>query len=781
MPPVIAVTLVFVCGIVAQKTLLLPLFFLLFAALLTLIASCLALNERRAFRPLILAAIFVSGMALLSFKQMPPSRFDISYRAGGHEAFLVGVVDDAPVKKDGFTRFILKAESVDRLKAPGKVLCFVSAEGSRALNYGDRVSVRGELSRFDKRKNPGLSTYWDRIEDQDVRAEMFSPNGPLFVFSHGNGNFFRSVCYWLDQRFNEVCSKLLPPPYSDLLGSIVLGSSASPPPDRMKDAYRRVGIIHLLVASGQQISILFGFVLAATRMFGVPKRSGATIASVMGVIFSVVAGAGPSIIRALIMSEMALAADLIGRGGDADSSLSLAALGLLIFDPRLLFDIGFQLSFAATFALLYLAPILEDTLFVKVPRFLSVIISVSVAPFLLTMPIIAYNFSQISIVSVIVNALVIFWIEVLVLTGFVAIIVGSLFGPIAFVFSGVLFMLLKVLNIIVFTFNGLPFASVYIRAPSFPLLLCYYVALAGAIIFMKNKQELKIGASKIIILLLFLSSVLVWNLAVASPAGLTGKLLKITMLDVGQGDSALIECPSGKIVLIDGGDGGAGKNVVVPFLQKKGINRIDMVVLTHPHDDHVGGLNSVLKSFKVDLVLDSAQAHTAPSYIKFLKAIESSKIKYKAGRAGETFDLGEGVKAFVLWPRDAFISGTNSDLNNNSIVLKLAYGKFSMLLPGDLGFDGEKALIKTGADLKSDVIKVGHHGSSTSTSKAFLEKVRPKVAVISVSATNRYGHPSRKSLDRLACFGARIFRTDKNGAVELVSNGSRYLVKPTVK
>jgi len=781
MTPIIWLTFSFALGIIVQKVCMMPLFLLLTIVLCVFILICLAFNDTRSFQWLMFCAVFLLGMLLLSLKQLPPSRCDISNHAFGRDVSVIGVIDGAPSINKGFYTFFLKAEAVDRQKTCGKVLCCVSAEGLSSLKYGDRVRIKGELSHFDKRKNPGLSTYFGRLEDQVVRAELFSPASPPEIISRGNGNFIRAACYWLTARFNEVCSKLLPPPYSDLLGSIVLGASASPPPDYMKDAYRRVGIIHLLVASGQQISILFGFILASARLLKFPKRSSAMIASSMGVIFSLVAGAGPSIIRALIMSETALLAELLGRESEPSSALSLSAFIILIFDPRLLFDIGFQLSFAATFSLLCVAPILEEALCGKVPGWIAAVLSVSVAPFLLTMPVILYNFSQLSVVSVFVNSLVIFWVEILVLIGFIALFAGFLFAPLCFVFSGPLFLLLKLLNFIVFTFNGLPFSSVYIVSPSFSVLLCYYVCLLMALYKMKKKQQIKVDAGRILVVAVFLLAAFAWHFASASPQELSGNILRVTVIDVGQGDSILIQAPSGKNVLIDGGVAFAGKGVVVPLLQKKGINKLDMVVLSHPHEDHVGGLPFVLNAFKVDMVLDSAQPHTASTYIKFLKMIKSLNIKYKAGRAGDSFDLGEGVKAYILWPKNTFITGTNSDLNNNSIVIRLVYGKFSILLPGDLGFEGEKGLMATGPYLKSDVLKAGHHGSSTSTSGEFLEKVKPRVAIISVSAANRYGHPSRRTLDRLSSFGVKVYRTDKNGAVEIDTDGVSYVVKPYVK
>jgi competence protein ComEC len=580
----------------------------------------------------------------------------------------------------------------------------------------------------------------------------------------------------ISKRLNGVCLRMLPHPYCDLLGSLVLGSSASPPPSDIKEAYRKVGLIHLLVASGQQISLLFGSVLAVTRMLNLSPRLAALFASVCGVVFSIIAGAGPSIVRAFIMSELTLIAPILGRDSDPLSSLSAGAFILLLFDPRMLFDIGFQLSFAATFALLFVAPLLEDGFLCALPKALKGVLAISIAPFLVTMPVIAYNFSQVSLVSVIANALVILWIELLVVIGFAALTLGSIFLPASLLFSGALFFLLKALNAIVFFFAALPFSSALIKQPTFPMILCYYIFIAGALVAMKNKASFKFDGQKALLLSLVISVLLVWHVALGSTPSLSGRLLTATFIDVGQGDAILIEAPSGKKVLIDGGEKYQGKYAVMPLLAKKGINKLDAVVLTHPHSDHVGGLLEVLKSVKVDLVIDSGQPHPSNLYVAFLKLVDEKKIKYKVARKGDKLDLSDGIVCCVLSPSTPLISSTQSDLNNNSVVLKVVYNKFSFLLAGDIGFAAEERLTGSGADLKSEVLKVGHHGSSTSSSSVFLKAVAPKLCVISVGAKNKHGHPGGKTVKRLGSVGAKIYRTDLCGTITITTNGSQYVV-----
>ena len=246
----------------------------------------------------------------------------------------------------------------------------------------------------------------------------------------------------------------------------------------------------------------------------------------------------------------------------------------------------------------------------------------------------------------------------------------------------------------------------------------------------------------------------------------------VYFFDVGQGDSSLVMFGN-TTILIDAGEVDMGDRVVAD-LRRLNVTKIDLLVASHPHSDHIGGMQKVLDTFPVGQVLDSGMPHPSPLYEHFLQSVDQKHIPYRIAAQGQTIDLDPALRILVLSPPEKHFG---DDLNTNSIVLRISYGTFDVLFTGDAGGEAEDAMEKSGYPLDAEVLKVGHHGSMYSTAKTFLDRVHPDIAVISVGSDNPYGHPHRQTLETLAAGGVKIYRTDRDGTVRVQSDGITYSVK----
>ncbi len=253
--------------------------------------------------------------------------------------------------------------------------------------------------------------------------------------------------------------------------------------------------------------------------------------------------------------------------------------------------------------------------------------------------------------------------------------------------------------------------------------------------------------------------------------------LEVVFLDIGQGDAILIKTPYGQNILIDGGP----DNTVIKRLAENFSwwdKKIDLMILTHPHDDHVSGLIDVIKRYKVEKILYTGVVHSSPDYLAWLELIRDRKIPLTIIDRPQIIEFGENCGLQIIYPRESLLGKEVSNLNNSSIVAKLVYGQTKFLLAGDIELEVEQELLNSGTDLSAQVFKANHHGSDTSNSTEFLQAVQPEIVVIQVGADNNFGHPSRRVIKRIERIGAQVFRNDLDGTVKLISDGERIINNP---
>jgi competence protein ComEC len=423
------------------------------------------------------------------------------------------------------------------------------------------------------------------------------------------------------------------------------------------------------------------------------------------------------------------------------------------------------------------------------------IFAASLAAIVAVWPLIAYNFGIVSLVGLPATFFSLPALPFIIVTTALVAFVGLLASLVAQVLGWLAWLFLSYLVFIVQGFDALPYASLEATAISVWYVLGYYAILAGVIAFLNHRTKLadffsgltsrikkiaedipkpRLGFSpKWLVLPLLVVVILVWSIALTMP----DDKLRVSFLDVGQGDAILIQ-KGNQQVLIDGGPSpqaiSLGLGNKMPFWDRT----IELVILTHPSADHVTGLVEVLHRYKVKQVLYPDLDYRSDIYDEWLKLLKEKDIKSAIAQAGQQIDLGE-VVIKVLNPQIPLLTGTESDIDNNSVVLSLRLGDVSFLLTADIMWEAEFELIARRANLHSTVLKVAHHGSRTSTTSQFLAAVDPEAALISVGADNPFGHPNPEVLARLVDRLGEddVYRTDEDGTIRFITDGERLWVK----
>jgi len=596
-----------------------------------------------------------------------------------------------------------------------------------ALAEGQRISVEARLDRPVGFSDPGVFDAAARLARDGILVTGSASSTRVVPLEPAAPPWPAVVRRFALAAFAER----LPPVSAGLLGGLVLGSRTALPPD-VQQAFRAAGVFHVLAVSGFNVALLAGAVWVLTRAAGGGRRTAAASGIVAVLGFAAVVGAEPSVVRATIMAVLVLAAVLLDREASVTNSLALAALIILAARPGDLLDPGFQLSFAAT-AGIVVSPI---------PRGgLAGALAVSLAAQLAIVPVALVHFNQLSTIGIVANLAAVPLAGAATVLGLLAVVAAAGGDVAAAAVFGAVWPLLLLLRAVAALAAAVPGAVIYLPAPGSAAIAAYAAALASGLAAWhwraRRDRCAALGAAAVLALL---TAVVLAALPVITRGD--GRL-RVSVLDVGQGDAIVIEAPDGRVVVVDAGAGGpwrldAGERAVAPFLWNRGIIRLHATLTTHEDIDHAGGMAALRRLFRVT----------------------------------ETWDAAPGPRLLggaLLTAIAADVAGGRP--NDRAMMLRAELGLASILLASDVEAAGERALLQAHVPLSATVLKVGHHGAATSSTAPFLDAVRPSVAIVSVGARNPYGHPDAGALARLAAVGARVYRTDRDGAVLVETDG----------
>ena len=547
---------------------------------------------------------------------------------------------------------------------------------------------------------------------------------------------------------------------SQILNAVLVGDKTSLEKE-IKDSFRISNLSHMLAISGAHFGFIIIFCTFLVKRLKF-KRLGQIITIFLIVFFMTLTGMTPSVVRAGIMAIISILSSILKRKTDIYTSLAIALFIQIINNPYVIFDVGLQLSFGGVLGIaLFTKPIEEKLNRIKELKINSAL-AVTIGANIIIMPIMMYQFSTISLSFVISNLLAGSLLGAIMILGFVSVILNI--KPLYFVLN----LLVSVFSKIASICSKLPLSLIYIKTPSLiQVFLIYFIIFLFYLILIERLNLFRIKQ----IIISFLIIIFILNYRIPN------NNLIIHFIDVGQGDSCLM-LHKGYVIMIDGGGStdskyDIGENTLLPYLLARKINKIDYLIVSHFDSDHAQGFIFVLKHLKVKNAILPIQATNSNLYQNFISICQAKKINVIYLKRGDFFNIGD-LKFETLHPSNKFIS--ENAMNNNSLVLRMDYYTTSVLFTGDIEAIAEQELVsKCKLKLDVDILKVGHHGSNTSSIESFLGAVSPNIALIGVGADNKFGHPGEEVIKRLKERKVNIFRTDLNGEITIEINKERNL------
>lgn len=646
-------------------------------------------------------------------------------------------------------RFVVEVERAGKNPASGGVVVTSYGEPQPA-RIGDKISAEGKIKFITGYKNPGQIDTATRMKSDGITAR-FSAGKAGVTIEPVEGTlwtkFLRLVAE-IRQHYRASMEKIMSNEDAAAIFAMLFGGYAGLNAELVED-FATTGIVHILSVSGSHMSLLAAATAALCLLLKLPRW--ATVALGFFVIFTytLLSGMLPQVVRSACMGMLVFLGTALKKESLGARMLAFTALGMLLWSPLLIFDISFQLSFSATAGLMYLAKDLRRKM-LRLPNWFTMPAAMTLSAQIASLPVVVWYFNRISLSSVLANVFVMPLLEFVIvgglLGGLIALVLPPL-GKIFFVAEALIFSAGAELNHL---FAKIPFSAVQVPTLGIAAGAIYYLAL----IFRRVE------------ILLLLVLVLAVNFFK------TGGELEVNFVDVGQGDCAVVLTPHRKCLIFDTGGVrektfDVGGRVVIPYLWHENVREVDTIFLSHVHEDHSGGAGSIIRKMPVREIVTAGEGKA--EYAAVFGIAQEKLDNLREGHTGEVFKI-DGVEVKILYaPR----VGTGNEISN---VYQIRYGGVSFLITGDLVKEIEADMLRAGIDVSSTILKVGHHGSATSSSEEFLRAVQPKVAVICAGYGNQFNHPRPEVLERLEKVGAKIYRTDKDGLIKFKTDGRKLTV-----
>lgn len=629
----------------------------------------------------------------------------------------------------------------------------------RKLSYGMTCLFQGELKKPRTAGNFYGFDYRRYLHRQSIHW-IFTPETVPLSSCHDNASPYDQLLQWRQFAVRFI-QQTFPDEISGISAALLFGERNGVE-QSVLTSYQSLGIIHILAVSGLHVGLVTGAFYFLLIRIGMTKERALEVLFITLPIYIIITGSAPSIVRAGLMGMAVLLSLRFRKRVHPLDGISIVCLAMLIHNPYNVLQAGFQLSFAVSFGLISSAPSIQR----RYRHTLSQLAAVTIVAQLSALPLILYHFFEVSLLSLPMNLLFIPFISFVVLPS--ALIAFLFYLTIPFIgetIAAMLAWLVQYAHQFLLFVNHLPFGMLTFGRPTWFIMLPLILAIGYFFVQWEKeggKRRCTRSVAILAIVLLFQ-----WCAPYISDKG------AVTVLDVGQGDSILIELPHRRAVyLIDAGgklsfekerwkerdrEFNVGRDIVLQELKARGIRQIDRLILTHGDMDHIGGARALLKGIHIKEILYGKI--TSDTQKQLLNDAHNKEVRVRKVKRGVSWQAGRSSFA-VVNP-----TGSEVKSNGTSVVIGAEIGGLKWLFTGDLEEEGERVFVRDYPNFDIDVLKVGHHGSQTSTAETFLNSVQPEVALVSAGENNMYGHPSREVMERLKKHRIPILRTDQHGAI----------------
>ncbi|MFQ5675954.1 MAG: DNA internalization-related competence protein ComEC/Rec2 [bacterium] len=724
-------------------------------------------------------ALMLTGAILYELKTRAFPEDHIVHYTNSRQAMAIeGVIVKYPERRVDKTNLTVEVEKIffapDVLPVHGRILVSV-ANANCDYQYGDEIILRGRLRKPRDRRNPGEFDYRAYLAAQGIYGIVSHPTS-IQKKSSGHGNaVLREIVFPVKWYLDDFVQTHFPDRESALLHGLMIGERGEIPL-ALKESFANLGVIHILAVSGLHVGFIVLIFMGMLGMLRIryPVRVALTLGGL--IFYAYLTNLKPPVVRASTMGGLFLLGTVLERKTDSVNILAIAALMLLIVNPLDLFQSGFQLSFVAVASIVYLYPRIKGLAFFEavnhrlrqhfLTRYPLELFYVSLAAFLGTLPFTIIYFHRLPVFSIPANLVIIPLAFLGLANGLLATVFNLVIPPVGQYYAATASICLHSLIRVVEWAGQFHFSHFEIFTFSATQAVFYFVGL----ILLLNIAKSRLARTGLVVYGLALANFVVWSGYLEN-----NKELEVAFLDVGQGDATLLTLPGNKHLLIDAGPRGfdydAGNRVVGPYLRRMGIREIEAIIVSHADSDHLGGVPYLMRHFRIHEVWDNGKGKSTRLFQEYLSLVDSLHINRRVLTTGAVVGDFQPVKMFVLHPSSVFLKNPNLSGNDASLSLNISYGDVYLIFIGDVEQEGERYISAFGKLLESEILKVSHHGSQTSSEQSLLEQIQPKVAVISVGEMNRFGHPDEEVLRRLRSMNALVLRTDRDSAILLRSDG----------